>query len=189
VALGVLLCVIVSASFGLVPAEVAASGGAVVMVLTGVITPRSAAHALEPKVLGLLAGSIGLGAIVVESGLARLIADAISDLSSGTLGLVIVLAVATTVMTNLVTNAATASIVTPVALRIANDMGVDPVTVLALVGTCVSFTLINRYSHQSNVMVMRPAGYTGAQFARFGVPILAGCLVTVCGVAYLLLSS
>jgi monoamine oxidase len=110
VALGVLLCVIVSASFGLVPAEVAASGGALVMVLTGVITPRSAVRALDPKVLGLLAGSIGLGAIVVESGLADVIADAIADLSHGTLGLVVVLAVATTVMTNLVTNAATASI-------------------------------------------------------------------------------
>src|SRR5215470_17856542 len=186
VALGVLLCVIVAASFGLVPAEVAASGGAVLMVLTGVITPRSAARALEPRVLGLLAGSIGLGAIVVESGLADEIAGSISDLSSGTLGLVIVLAVATTVMTNLVTNAATASIVTPVALRVAADVGVDPVTVLALVGTCVSFTLINPYSHQSNVMVMQPGGYTGAQFARFGVPILAACLVTVCGVTYVI---
>ena len=189
VALGVLLCVIVAGSFGLVPAEVAASGGAVLMVLTGVITPRSAARALDPKVLGLLAGSIGLGAIVVESGLAGVIADAISDTSSGTLGLVIVLAIATTVMTNLVTNAATAAIVTPVALRIAADMGIDPVTVLALVGTCVSFTLINPYSHQSNVMVMQPGGYTGGQFARFGARILPACLVTVCGVAYLMLSS
>jgi di/tricarboxylate transporter len=189
VALGVLLCVIVAASFGLVPAEVAASGGAVLMVLTGVITPRSAARALEPKVLGLLAGSIGLGAIVVESGLADVIADAISDLANGTLGLVIVLALATTVMTNLVTNAATAAIVTPVALRIAKDMGVDPVLVLALVGTCVSFTLINPYSHQSNVMVMQPGGYTGAQFARFGAPILAACVVAVCGVTYLLLTA
>jgi di/tricarboxylate transporter len=90
-------------------------------------------------------------------------------------------------MTNLVTNAATASILTPVALRIATDMGVDPVTVLALIGTCVSLTLINPYSPQSNVMVMQPGGYTGAQFARFGVWILAACLVTVCGVAYLLL--
>ncbi len=188
VALGVLLCVVVAGSFGLVPAEIAASGGAVLMVLTGVITPRSAARALEPKVLGLLAGSIGLGAIVIESGLANVIAEAISDISSGTLGLVIVLALATTVMTNLVTNAATAAIVTPVALRIATDMGVDPVTVLALIGTCVSFTLINPYSHQSNVMVMQPGGYTGAQFARFGAWILAACLVTVCGVAYLLLS-
>jgi hypothetical protein len=189
VALGILLCVIVAASFGLVPAEVAACGGAVLMVLTGVITPRSAARALQPRVLGLLAGSIGLGAIVLHSGLAGVIADAISDLSSGTFVLVVVLALATTVMTNLVTNAATASIVTPVALGIATDTGVDPVTVLALIGTCVSFTFINPYSHQSNLMVMQPGGYTGAQFARFGSWILAACLVTVCGVASLLLSS
>lgn len=47
---------------------------------------------LEPRVLGLLAGSIGLGAIVFESGLA----DVIADLSTGSLALVIVLALATT---------------------------------------------------------------------------------------------
>jgi hypothetical protein len=36
---------------------------------------------------------------------------------------------------------------------------------------------------------MQPGGYAGAQFARVGAPILAACLVTVCAVAYLLLSS
>ena len=138
---------------------------------------------------GLLAVSIGPGAIVFQSGLADVIADAISDLSTGTLTLVIVLALAVTLLTNLVTNAATASIVTAVALRLASDKGVDRVTVLVLIGTCVSFTLINPYSHQSNVMVMQPGGYTGAQFARFGAPILAACVVTVCAAAYLLLRS
>jgi di/tricarboxylate transporter len=87
VALSLLAAVIVAASFGLVPLEFAASGGAVLMVLTGVITPRSAARALEPKLLGLLAGSIGLGAIVFQSGLADVIADAIADLSTGALSL------------------------------------------------------------------------------------------------------
>ncbi|WP_028062237.1 SLC13 family permease [Solirubrobacter soli] len=187
VALAVLLAVIVAASFGLTPAEVAATGGAVLMVITGVLTPGAAARALEPKVLGVLAGSIGLGAIVVESGLAGEIADAISSLSGGPFALVVVLAVTTTVMTNLVTNAATASIVTPVAIAVARDMHVDPVTILALVGTCVSFTLLNPFSHQSNLMVMQPGGYTGAVFARFGAPVLAVCLITVCGVTYLLI--
>jgi len=79
VALGVLSAVIVAASSGLVPLEVAASGGAVLIVMTGVITPRSAARALEPRLLGLLAGLIGLGAIVFQSGLADVIADAISE--------------------------------------------------------------------------------------------------------------
>jgi di/tricarboxylate transporter len=182
----VLLAVIVAASCSLTSAEVAATGGAVLMVITGVLTPGAAARALEPKVLGVLAGSIGLGAIVVESGLADEIADAISSLAGGPLALVVVLAVTTTVMTNLVTNAATASIVTPVAVVVAREMQIDPVTVLALVGTCVSFTLLNPFSHQSNLMVMQPGGYTGAVFARFGAPVLVACLTAVCAVTYLL---
>jgi di/tricarboxylate transporter len=36
-------------------------------------------------------------------------------------------------------------------------------------------------------MVMQPGGYTSASFARFGVPLVAGSLVTVIVVAYLLL--
>jgi hypothetical protein len=34
-------------------------------------------------------------------------------------------------------------------------------------------------------MIMQPGGYTGALFARSGAWILAACLVSVCGVAYL----
>ena len=39
-------------------------------------------------------------------------------------------------------------------------------SVLALVGTCVSFTFINPYSHQSNVMIMQPGGYTTGQILQ-----------------------
>lgn len=185
-ALVILLGVIVAASFGLAPAEVASSTGAVLMVITGVLTPRSAVRALDPKVLAILAGSIGLGTVVVDSGLADVIADAIRGAADGRLALLIVLALATAAMTNLVTNAATASILTPVGISLATELGLDPVTVLALIGTCVSFTFLNPFSHQSNLMVMEPGGYTTKEFARFGAPVLAAALVTVCGVAFAL---
>src|SRR5262249_33564643 len=137
--------------------------------------------------LFILAGSIGLGTIVVESGLADDIADAIRSLSGGHQALVLlVFATATAVVTNLVTNAATASILTPVGLAVAREVGLDPVILLALIGTCVSFTFINPLSHQSNLMVMRPGGYTTASFARFGVPLLLVSLVSVWLVAYVL---
>jgi di/tricarboxylate transporter len=122
------------------------------------------------RLLFILAGSIGLGTIVVSSGLADVIADSIRDVSDSNVALVVVaFALATTVMTNLVTNAATASILTPVGIGIATKLGIDPVTVLALIGTCISFTFINPFSHQSNLMVMRPGGDTTQTFARFGV--------------------
>lgn len=189
VALAILAGVILLASFGLVAVELAAFTGALLMVLARVITPTSAVRALDWNVLFILAGSVGLGNVVVSSGLANEIADAIRYLSAGSVLLVVIVFVLTTaVMTNLVTNAATASILTPVAIVIATELDLDPVMLLALIGTCISFTLINPFSHQSNLMVMGPGGYSGATFARFGAPILAACVVTAVAVGYLLLA-
>lgn len=188
IAIGILVAVVVAASFGLAPVELVAFAGALVMVITRVLTPTSAVRALDWNVLFILAGSVGLGGVVVESGLAQKISDAIESVSAGSLPLVvIVFAVTTALMTNLVTNAAAASILTPVALGIAGSMGLDPVLLLAVIATCISFTFINPFSHQSNLMVMRPGGYSTATFARFGVPLFLVSLVTVSVVGYLLL--
>lgn len=188
-ALGVLAAVVVAASFGLAPVELIAFAGALLMVLTRVLTPRMAVRALDWNVLFILAGSVGLGAIVVQSGLADILARSIEQLSAGSLPVVVVVfAVTTTIMTNLITNAAAASILTPVALGIATKLGLDPVTVLALVATCISFTFINPFSHQTNLMVMGPGGYSTRTFAKFGAPLVAVSLATVSVVTWALLS-
>jgi di/tricarboxylate transporter len=142
---------------------------------------------LDLRVLFILAGSIGLGAIVVVSGLADVIANWIRYSSGRNVALVVVVfALTTALLTNFVTNAATASILTPVGIGIATELGINPVTLLALIGTCVSFTFINPFSHQTNMMVMRPGGYTTRSFALFGLPVLLASLVAACLVAYLL---
>ena len=170
VALAILLMVIVAGTFGLAPIELAAVTGAALMVVTGVLTPRSAVRALNWEILAIIAGSVGLGVIVVKSGLGEYISHAILTLSGGNTALVaVVICVGTTVLTNLVTNAAAAAILTPVALEIAAATGLDPVLLLAMIGTCISFTFLNPYSHQTNLMVMKPGGYSTAVFVRYGV--------------------
>ncbi len=173
IALSILAVVVITASIGLVPIEFGSVGGALLMVLSGVLTPRAAGRALDWNILFVLAGSVGLGAIVTSSGLADLLAGGVRTLSAGSsLLMVIVFAVITTVLTNLVTNAAAASILTPVAISLAAELAVNPVILLALIGTCISFTFITPFSHQSNLMVMGPMGYTTKEFVRFGVPVL-----------------
>jgi di/tricarboxylate transporter len=189
-ALAIVLAVIVAASFGLAPVALAAVAGALLMVLAGVLTPRSAARALDWNVLFILAGSVGLAAIVVDSGLAGVLAHAIQRIAGGNLFLVVIaFAATTTIMTNLVTNAAAASILTPVALGIAADLRTDPVTLLALIATCISFTFLNPFSHQSNLMVLEPGGYSTRTFARFGIPLVATCLVTAIAVTWAILTN
>ena len=58
---------------------------------------------------------------------------------------------------------------------------------LALFGTCISFTFLNPFSHQSNLMVMQPGGYSSGTFFRFGVPLTLGSLLAVFGVGWALL--
>jgi len=187
IAVSILAAVILSASFGLVGIEFSSVGGAVLMVLTGVLTPRTAARALDWKILFVLAGSVGLGAIVLSSGLADLLASGIRYVSAGSaLLVVIVLALVTTFLTNLVTNAAAASILTPVAISLATELGVNPVIVLALIGTCISFTFINPFSHQTNLMVIGPIDYSTKEFVRFGIPVLLVSLAVACATAVIL---
>lgn len=188
-ALAILAAVIVAGSLGLAAVELIAVTGAVLMVLTGVLTPRSAVRALNWNILAIIAGSIGLGTIVVNSGLGGYISDAILRLSgSNTALVVLVIVLGTTVLTNVVTNAAAAAILTPVILTIAASTGLNPVLLLILVGTCISFTFLNPFSHQSNLMVMRPGGYSTATFVRFGIPLTAVSVLTAFGVGWALLS-
>lgn len=190
VALAILVAVIVPGSLGLAAIELVAVTGAALMVVTRVLTPRSAVRALDWNILAIIAGSVGLGTIVVNSGLGERISDAVLTLSAGSTALVVlVIAIGTTLLTNLVTNSAAAAILTPVAIAVAASSGLDPVLLLTIIGTCISFTFLNPFSHQSNLMVMKPGGYSTRTFFRFGVPLTVVSLGTVFLVGWGLLST
>ncbi len=188
-ALAILLAVILASSFGLAPVEVIAVAGAALMVLTRVLTPHSAVRALNWNILGIIALSIGLGTIVVKSGLDDIISEAIINFSGGqAIAVAVVFAVATAVITNVVTNAAAAAILTPVAISVAEDAGLNPVILLILIGTCISLTFLNPIAHQTNLMVMGPGGYSTKTFVRFGIPVTIVALSVAIVVGWLLLS-
>jgi di/tricarboxylate transporter len=54
-----------------------------------------------------------------------------------------------------------------------------------LIGTCISFTFLNPFSHQSNLMVMQPGRYRMKSFAMFGVPLVAISVVAAIATAWL----
>jgi len=61
------------------------------------------------------------------------------------------------------------------------------ITLLAVIGTCISLTFINPFSHQSNLMVMDPGGYTFGTFARFGLPLFITSVACAGVVGFVLL--
>ena len=64
----------------------------------------------------------------------------------------------------------------------------DPLVLLALIGTCISFTFLNPFSHQSNLMVMQPGRYRMGSFVKFGIPLVIVSLVTAIAVSYVAVS-
>ena len=154
------------------PVEWAASAGALAMVFTGILTPRAAVRALDWNLLAILAGSVGLGAIVTYSGLAAKIADGVSGLgSASTLALAITVALVAMVMAGAVTTAASVTILTPVVIDVASSLDVSAIPLLALVGTAACLSYANPFSNQSFILVMGPGRYSFGEFVRLGLPV------------------
>jgi len=173
------------AASGLVAVEWAAVAGAVAMVGSRVLTPRAAARAIDWNVLGIVAGSIGLGALFVASGLSTWVADAITAMTGETVLLtLVVLAIASVVMTNVVTNAAAASMLVPVALEVSRVGGLPSLPVVVLVGVCVSMAFINPVATQTSVMVQAPGAYRLVSFLKVGGLLTAACVAAAVAAAW-----
>ena len=96
------------------------------------------------------------------------------------MGLAVVF-VGTVLITNAVNHVAAAALMFPVALGLANKMGVHfmPFVMILIMGTSCSF--INPTSSQTNLMVQEPGGYSFGDFAKVGLPlaIIVGAVVLV----------
>ncbi len=172
---------ITTAAFGWLTMLNAAMLAAGAMLLTGCMTLGIAARSIDYSTLGVLAAAIGLAAAVTQSGLAADIADLLNRLGGGDPHVALaVIFIGRVVMANLITNTASAVFIFPIALSIADQLGVNfmPFAVALMTGT-VGATIIPA-SYQTNLMVYGPGDYTVTDFVKMGVPltIVVG-LVTV----------
>lgn len=162
-----------AAALGLLPAATALVAGALLMVLTGVISLSQAYRGLDLPIIVLLAAMIPVGAALETTGGAEMIADSLARLEGTTsvaMMLVIVL-VATMVLSDVINNAASAILIAPIAMDLANSIGasVDPFLMAVAVGASCAFN--TPIGHQSNTLVMTPGGYRFGDYWRLGLPV------------------
>jgi di/tricarboxylate transporter len=142
------------------------------MLLTGCMTLRIAARSMDFGTIVVLAAAIGVAAAVTESGLAVEIAALMTRLGQGdpTAALAVVF-LGRIVMANLITNTASAVFMFPIALSIADQLGVNfmPFAIALMTGTVGAS--ITPASYQTNLMVYGPGEYSFADFVKMGVPL------------------
>jgi len=142
------------------------------MLLSGCLTLRVAARSIDYGTLGVLAAAIGVAAAVSESGLAAVIAGGLTRLGAGDpLAALAVVFLGRVVMTNLITNAASAVFMFPIALSIADQLGVSfmPFAIALMTGTIGA--AITPAAYQTNLMVYEAGGYTFVDFVKMGLPL------------------
>lgn len=161
------------ATFNIAPIAATAFAGAVMLILLRVITADEAYSGLKAEILLLIAGMVVIGIAMEESGLAasasRLLIGAVDGLNP--LTALIVLYAATLVLTELLSNATVAVLITPVAVALAESLGVSPRPFLVAVMMAASLAFATPFGYQTNVIVYQIGGYRYMDFVRVGLPL------------------
>src|SRR5690606_12211532 len=97
----------------------------------------------------------------------------------------LVLFVATMLVTDVLNNNATTLLMAPIAMTLADRLGVNPDTFLMAVAIGASCAFLTPIGHQSNTLVMAPGGYKFGDSWRVGLPL--SILVTVVAIPLLLI--
>lgn len=172
-AVAIIAGVVSLAAAGMVPILVGAMVGAVLMVLTGILSLEEAYDAIDWKVIFLLAGVLTLGTAMANSGTARLLAD----LVVGTMGafgpyaLVAAFYVLTSLLTETMSNNATAVLLAPIAIATAGTLGIDPRPLLMAVAFAASASFMTPMGYQTNMMIFSAGHFRFGDFVRVGGPL------------------
>lgn len=107
--------------------------GALVLVITGVLTEKQAYKAIDSQTIFIFGGTLALAKALEMTGAGKLVADQVIGLlgnNSSPFMLLVVVFALSVVMTNFMSNTATVALLVPVSLSIAAGMGADPRAVL-----------------------------------------------------------
>jgi di/tricarboxylate transporter len=172
-ALAIMGFVVLAAALGVMPISVSAIIGLGLMIATGCLNWRDATTALSIPVVMLIVAALALGKALMGTGMADFIAMSFVGAASALPTPIILSAfmLLMTVLTNIVSNNAAAVIGTPIAVSIAQQLGVspDPFILAVLFGANMSFA--TPYGYQTNLLVMSAGGYKFADFLRVGIPL------------------
>lgn len=176
------------ASLGILPIAISALGGAIAMLATRCVRFDRVGRALSAKVIVLVAASLAIGRIILDSGaaewLGQLLALGLQYLPPW--GVLVAVMLFVTVLTNFASNATAAAVGTPIAFNIATALAlpVEPLVLAVLFGCNLCYA--TPVAYQTNMLIMAEGDYRFADYMRAGVPLV---LIMVIALAYMLAST
>ena len=184
IALLTIIGVVALAALNVMPIEISALLGCLVLIVTGCLNWKDAMSALSTQVILIIVASLAMGAALLKTGGADYLANLFVHVTFGAppsivmMGLMLMMAV----LTNVVSNNAAAVIGTPIAVGIAQRLGMplEPFVLAVLFGANLSF--VTPMAYQTNIMIMNAGGYKFGDFVRVGLPLTVMTWLILSGV-------
>ncbi len=148
-------------------------GGAMTMILIRTMSMDQAYRAIDWRSLFLVAGMLSVGVAMNKTGASTMFANAILSTfgEAGHLALLAGFVFLTVALTQVINGAAAVTVVAPIAIVTAQQVGMDPRSMAMAVALASSMAFMSPLGHSVNVMVMGAGGYTFRDYTRVGIPL------------------
>ncbi len=180
-AIAILVAMVVAASFGWVDMLVAALVASGLMIATRCCTISEARSGVDWSVLVVIGAALGLGTAIEVSGAAQVVADAALGIAGDhPWAALIAVYLVTMFMTEMITNNGAVALVFPIALSIAQQLGVSFLPFVFAIMMAGSASFATPIGYQTNMMVYGPGGYRFTDFLKVGGLLNLILAITTC---------
>lgn len=173
IALATTLGMVVLAALGMLPLVALAMIAAALVLVTGCLRPSEAYERIDWKILFLIFGMLAIGQGLETSGAVDLIDRALSSLVSGLhpWAVLAIVYLAASLFTELITNNVVAVVITPIAIGLAQQLGIDPRPFVVAVMFAGSASFATPLGYQTNTFVYGAGNYRFWDFVKVGAPL------------------
>lgn len=162
-------------------------GGAILMILTRVISSEQAYSAIGWKSVVVIAGMLPMGIALAKpfgpagTTVAGILGSMMTSVFNafGNVGVVVGVCLLTALLVQVVNSGVVAAVIGPIAISMAIKQGMDPRAVVMGVAVASSMTFSTPLGHPVNLLVMGPGGYSFRDFVRIGVPLTIIAFITL----------
>lgn len=167
------LAVMLLASLEILPIAALAIMAAVAVVAFRCIEADEAYSSIHWNIIMLIFGMLALGVAMEKTGAARLIVEHAARLvdSLGPVAVLSMVYILTSCLTEVMSNNAAAILLTPIAIGLAEQLGVDPRPFVVAVMFAASASFATPIGYQTNTFVFGAGGYRFTDFLKIGLPL------------------
>jgi di/tricarboxylate transporter len=178
--LGIAVGGLVATMLGM-PVALAMMSSAVLLLLTGLITPEEAYSAIKWRAIFLIAGTIALSAAMVQTELAQIFGGFIVQTVEpyGAMGLVVGAYLLSAILTQLMGGQISPLVVGPITISAAIHLGVNPQAIAVVTAIAGSVSFITPLSHPVNILMIAPGNYRFRDFVKSGWILTILCFLAL----------